>query len=149
MHLTTTADQAAIQREARRFLTSEITRERRLAWDQHPAGHDAEFWQAVARLGWFGYGLPPAYGGAGASLLDLGLLLEECGRAVAPFGIFAAIAGALGLAALGTPGQKREWLPAVARGEKLVTLAVVEADAGRNPAAFTTTVRKRGKGLVL
>src|SRR5213593_3331277 len=114
MHLAATAEQEVVQRAARRFLTAEITRERRLAWDQHPAGHDPEFWRAVARLGWFGYGLPPQYGGAGASLVELGLLVEECGRAVAPFGIFAAIAGGLGLAALGAPAQKREWLPGVA-----------------------------------
>ena len=149
MHLAPTEEQQVVQQEARRFLAAEVTRERRLAWDRHPAGHDPAFWQAVARLGWFGYGLPPAYGGEGASLVDLGLLVEECGRAVAPFGIFAAIAGGLALAALGTPAQKRAWLPAMARGEKLVTLAVAEVAASSSPAAFTTTVRRRGKTLVL
>lgn len=102
MQLALTEDQQAIQQEARRFLEAEVTRERRVAWDQNASGHDAEFWQAVGRLGWFGWALPEAHGGHGASLLDLGLLLEECGRAVAPFGIFAAIAGGLGLSALGT-----------------------------------------------
>lgn len=149
MHLAPTEEQQVIQREARRFLAAELTRECRLAWDRHPAGHDPEFWQAVAGLGWFGYGLPAAYGGQGASLVDLGLLVEECGRAAAPFGIFAAIAGGLGLAALGSPAQRRAWLPAVARGEKLVTLAVAEAGASTNPVAFTTTIRRRGKTLVL
>src|SRR5436309_11687466 len=149
MQLGPSEAQQAIQQEARRFLATEISRERRLAWDGMPEGHDSTFWQAVAGLGWFGYGIPEAHGGQGASLLDLGLLVEECGRAVAPFGIFAAIAGALGLAALGAPAQKREWLPGVASGEKVVTLAVAEAGASQNPAAFTTTVRRRGKGLVL
>ena len=91
MHLALTDEQQAIQQEARRFLAGEITRERRLAWDATPEGHDAAFWDAVARLGWFGFGLPEAYGGQGASLVDLGLLLEECGRAAAPFGLFAAM----------------------------------------------------------
>ena len=149
MYLAPTEEQKAIQQEARRFLTAELTRERRLAWDKTPEGHDPAFWQAVGRLGWFGYGLPEAYGGQGASLLELGLLVEECGRAAAPFGIFAAIAGGLGLAALGTPAQKREWLPEVARGEKLVALGVAEADAASNPAAFGTMLRRRGKQLRL
>ena len=149
MHLAPTDEQVAIQQEARRVLATEITRERRQVWDGLPAGYDPEFWQAVARLGWLGYGLPEAYGGGGASLVDLGLLVEECGRAAAPFGIFAAIAGGLGLAALGTPAQKKAWLPAVARGEKLVTLAVAERDAASNPAAFTTTARRRGKQVVV
>jgi len=149
MDLSPSEDQQAIQREARRFLAAEITRERRLAWDRTPEGHDPAFWQAVAGLGWFGYALPVAYGGQGASLLDLGLLVEELGRGVAPFGIFAALAGGLGLAALGTPRQKREWLPAVARGEKLVTLAVAEEAAWHDPVAFATTVQRRGRTLHL
>ena len=149
MDLALTADQQVIQNEARRFLTAEITRERRLAWDQTAAGHDPGFWRAVAELGWFGYALPETLGGQGASLLDLGLLVEECGRAVAPFGIFAAMAGGLALGALGTPAQKREWLPAVARGEKLVTLALAEERAVANPAAFATAIRRRGKQLRL
>src|SRR5262249_48906500 len=106
MQLAPTEEQQAIQQEARRFLTAETKRERRLAWDGEPAGHDAAFWQAVGRLGWLGYGLPSEYGGEGASLVDLGLLVEECGRAAAPFAIFAALAGGLGLAALGTAAQK-------------------------------------------
>ncbi len=149
MDLSASEAQQAAQESARRFLAAEITRERRLAWDRSAEGHDPAFWQAVARLGWLGYGLPEAYGGQGASLPDLGLLVEELGRAVAPFGVFAGIAGGLALAALGTPRQKREWLPAVARGEKLVGLAVAEERASRSPAAFTTTLRRRGRTLRL
>jgi alkylation response protein AidB-like acyl-CoA dehydrogenase len=149
MHLAPTDEQQAIQREARRFLAAEITRERRAAWDQTPAGYDPAFWDAVARLGWLGYGLPTAHGGQGASLLELGLLMEECGRAVAPFGIFAAVAGGLAVAALGTPAQRRTWLPGLARGERLMALAVAELDASDDPGAFKTTVRRRGRRLVL
>jgi len=144
-----TPDQQAVQAAARRFLAAEITRERRRAWDATPEGHDDAFWQAVARLGWFGYGLPREYGGEGASFLDLALLVEECGRFVAPFGIFATIAGGLALAALGTAAQKRDWLPGIARGERRVTLAVAEEGAVANPAAFRTTVRARGRRLVV
>ncbi len=149
MRLAPTEEQEAVQQAARRFLASEISRERRLAWDQAAEGFDPTFWKAVSGLGWFGYGLPAAFGGQGASLLDVGLLIEELGRAVAPFGVFAAIAGGLGLAALGSAAQKRAWLPAVARGERLVTLAVAEAGASENPAAFTTVLRRVGRGFRL
>jgi alkylation response protein AidB-like acyl-CoA dehydrogenase len=149
MDLAPTAEQQVIQSEARRILAAEITRERRLEWDRAAEGHDPKFWRTVAELGWLGYGLAEASGGEGGTLLDLGLLMEECGRAVAPFGIFAAIAGGLALDALGRPAQKRAWLPLVARGEKLVTLAVAEAHAVANPAAFATTLRRRGRRLEL
>jgi alkylation response protein AidB-like acyl-CoA dehydrogenase len=149
MHLAPTAEQQVVPTQARKFLAAEITRERRLEWDKTVAGHDDAFWKAVSDLGWFGYVVPEAYGGHGASLLDLGLLVEECGRAVAPFGIFASFTGSLALVTLGNAAQKRAWLPAIARGERLVTLAVAERDAARNPQAFSTVVRRRGKQLVL
>jgi alkylation response protein AidB-like acyl-CoA dehydrogenase len=91
--------------------------------------------------------IPEQYGGQGASLLDLGLLVEECGRAVAPFGIFASFAGSVALNMLGSAAQKRAWLPAIARGEKLVTLALDERDAARDPRAFKTTLARRGTRL--
>jgi len=145
MDLAPTDAQLAIQQESRRFLEAEITRERRLTWDRTPEGHDAEFWRAVGQLGWLGFAVPEAVGGQGASLLDLGILLEECGRAVAPFGIFAAVAGGLALDALGSEAQRRAWLPAVARGERLIGLAVAERDAVLEPTALTTTlVRQDG-----
>jgi alkylation response protein AidB-like acyl-CoA dehydrogenase len=149
VNLAPTDAQQAIQQEARRFLEAEITRERRLGWDRTAEGFDPEFWRAVAGLGWFGWGLPEAYGGHGASLLELGLLVEECGHAAAPLGLFATMLGGLALAALGTPAQKRAWLPAVARGERLVTLALSEAEAALEPTAFTTTLRRRGQKLRL
>jgi alkylation response protein AidB-like acyl-CoA dehydrogenase len=149
MHLAPTVEQQVVPAEARKFLTAEITRERRLEWDKAPAGHDDAFWRSVSDLGWFGYAIPEVYGGQGASLLDLGLLVEECGRAVAPFGIFASFCGSLALGALGSAAQKRAWLPAIARGERLLTLAVAERDAVRNPRVFSTVVRRRGKQLVL
>ena len=149
MDFGTGVDQQAVQAAARRFLAAEITRERRRAWETTAEGHDAEFWSGVAQLGWFGYGLPREYGGEGASLLELGLLLEECGRFVAPFAIFSTIAGGLGVAALGTVAQKRDWLPLIARGESRVALAVAEKAAAANPSAFQTTVRSRRQGFVV
>jgi alkylation response protein AidB-like acyl-CoA dehydrogenase len=149
MHLAPTDEQRVVPDAARKFLQAEITRERRLEWDKTEHGHDPAFWNAVAGLGWFGYAIPEQYGGQGASLLDLGLLIEECGRAVAPFGIFASFAGSVALNMLGTVAQKREWLPAIARGEKLLTFALEERDAARDPRAFKTTLARRARGLVL
>jgi alkylation response protein AidB-like acyl-CoA dehydrogenase len=149
MDLAPTPEQRAVQSEARRFLAGELGRERLAAFDAEPAGYDASFWRAVCRLGWLGFGLPVAYGGQGASLLEVGLLLEECGRAAAPHALFAAMTGGLALDALGTPAQKRAWLPAVAAGERQVTLALAERDAVADPRAFATVLRRRGKQLVL
>ena len=149
MFLAPTSDQLEIQAQAGRFLQAQLTRERRLAWDAMPAGHDDDFWKAVADLGWFGYGLPASVGGQGASVLEVGLLLEACGRYVAPFGIFSAVCGGLALSALGSAAQKKQWLPAVARGERQLALAVNETAATRNPTAFATVVKRRAGTLRL
>jgi len=149
MHLAPTAEQQVVPAEARKFLTAEITRERRLEWDATAAGYDPAFWKAVSDLGWFGYAIPEAFGGQGASFLDLGLLIEECGRAVAPFGLFASFSGSWALTTLASAAQKRAWLPVIATGERLVTLAVAERDAALDPKAFTTVVRRQGKKLRL
>ena len=149
MHLAPTDEQQVVPAAARRFLATEITRERRLEWDKTEHGHDPAFWKAVADLGWFGYAIPETSGGQGASLIDLGLLVEECGRAVAPFGIFADLCGSMALAALGSAAQKRAWLPGIASGEKLVTLAFDESQAARTPSAYRTVLSRRGKQLRL
>jgi len=149
MYLAPTDEQQVVPQAARAFLAAEISRERRVEWDKTDAGHDPAFWKAVSDLGWFGYAIPEAMGGQGASLLELGLLVEECGRAVAPFGVFASFCGSLALTRLGSAAQKRAWLPAIATGAKLVTLAFAERDAAREPSAFRTVLSRRGKQLRL
>lgn len=149
MNLAPTDEQRAVMETARRLLARELTRERREVLDATPSGVDAGLWNAVADAGWLGFALPERFGGQGASLLDLGLLLEECGRAAAPGAVLAAIAGGLALEALGTMAQKREWLPRIVSGEAIVTVAVAERDAEDEPAAFRTQIRRRGKKVTL
>ncbi len=149
MHLAPSDEQRAVQEAARRFLAAEVTRERRLAWDATAEGYDAALWRDVARLGWFGWGVPEADGGQGASFVDVALLVEECGRAVVPFAVLNQIGMGIALAALATPAQRAAWLPRLARGEAQVGLAVAETDAVANPAAFRTTIARRGAALRL
>jgi alkylation response protein AidB-like acyl-CoA dehydrogenase len=139
-------EQQAIQRQARRFSPRDHARAALGGSDGR--GHDAAFWSAVAELGGSG-SAAGIFGGQGASLLDLGLLLEECGRAVAPLGVFAAASGVLALDLLGTEAQRREWLPAIARGARLVTLAVAERGATLEPSAFETVITRHGDTLRL
>jgi alkylation response protein AidB-like acyl-CoA dehydrogenase len=149
MHLAPTAEQQTIPQEARRFLAAEITRERRLEWDKTAEAYDPAFWRAISELGWLGYAIPTAFGGQGASLLDLGLLVEECGRAVAPMALLASFCGSLAIDRLRELRAEARLAPATTRGAELVTLAIAGADAALDPAAFETTVARRGKQLVV
>jgi len=140
LELNPTPEERELQDGARRFLGKEITRERLLAWDRTAEGYDPSFWRAVSELGWIGFSLPESLGGGGAPLLDLALLLEECGRAIAPSAIHSAIVGARAIALLGGD-RARALVPSLAKGERQVTLALYEPDGGRAVTKGHTRIR--------
>jgi len=112
---------------ARAFLRQHCSPElvQRLALDAH--GFDETLWRRMAELGWPGLLIPLELGGSGGSLLDVILLTEEMGRVAlpAPFVPSAVVATSLLLAA-GSPAQQKRLLPALAAGERVATLALVE-----------------------
>jgi len=91
---------------------------------------DAVWAQLAGQLGLHGIAVPTRYGGAGYGPIELGIVLEEMGRAllVAPFFATVALAGQA-LAASGDEAAKQRWLPGIADGSLTATLAVAE-DAG-------------------
>ena len=112
---------------AREFLAKHCPIElaQRLALDRD--GLDRALWRQMAELGWTGLLAPPALGGSGGSLLDLVLLVEEMGRAClpGPFIPSAVIATTLAMRAT-TDAQRERLLPALASGERIATVALVE-----------------------
>ncbi|MFE0370156.1 acyl-CoA dehydrogenase family protein [Streptomyces tendae] len=114
----------------------------------HPHSLDAEdntrLWQAAAKLGYIGVNLPEAYGGGGAGITELSLVLEELGAAGQPLLMMIvspAICGTV-IARFGTEEQKREWLPPLADGTRLMAFGITEPDAGSNSHRITTTARR-------
>ena len=88
---------------------------------------DAAPWRAMAELGWPGLLIPPELGGSDGSLLDVILLVEEMGRGAAagPFVPSAVVATSLLLRA-GTLDQRKRFLPAMATGERILSLALLD-----------------------
>ncbi|MFD7057803.1 acyl-CoA dehydrogenase family protein [Streptomyces sp. NPDC059906] len=114
----------------------------------HPHTTGAEdntrLWQAAAKLGYIGVNLPEAYGGGGAGITELALVLEELGAAGNPLLMMIvspAICGTV-IARFGTEEQKREWLPPLADGTRLMAFGITEPDAGSNSHRITTTARR-------
>src|SRR5947208_6838795 len=91
-------------------------------------GVDDALWRRMAELGWQGLLVPADFGGSDGSLLDVILLTEEIGRAVAP-GPFvpSAVVATAALLAAGTADQKKRLLPAMAAGERIVGVALASA----------------------
>ncbi|MFF7554583.1 acyl-CoA dehydrogenase family protein [Streptomyces olivaceus] len=108
-------------------------------------------WQAAAKLGYIGVNLPEAYGGGGAGITELALVLEELGAAGSPLLMMIvspAICGTV-IARFGTEEQKREWLPRLADGTRLMAFGITEPDAGSNSHRLTTTARRDGTDWIL
>lgn len=123
-------EQQMLKKSARDFLEKECPKAlvRELAQDEK--GYSPELWRKMAELGWQGLVLPADYGGAGGSFLDLVILLEEMGRALLPSPFFATVVlGGLSILEAGSKEQKEKYLPHVARGDMLLTLALAEPGA--------------------
>src|SRR5690606_21390331 len=95
---------------------------RRLITDNAP--WDKALWTSFAELGFLGAAIPEEYGGVGLGASDLCVIAEEVGRAVAPIPFFSSIClAAEAILLAGTEAQKAEWLPKLASGEVVATLA--------------------------
>jgi alkylation response protein AidB-like acyl-CoA dehydrogenase len=91
-------------------------------------GFPRALYRQMAQLGWMGLAVPEAYGGAGMTLLDLALLLEQLGRALVPGPFFSsAVLATPAILQGGSSAQKKEWLPRLATGEASA-LAWLESD---------------------
>jgi 3-oxocholest-4-en-26-oyl-CoA dehydrogenase beta subunit len=108
----------------------------RLALDER--GFDEALWRRMAELGWLGLAIPEEFGGSGGSALDMMLLVEEMGRAglPGPFVTSAVVGTALVLSG-GRHGPHLGLLPAMAAGDCIVTLALMEASTDVDPWTVT------------
>ena len=124
-------EQAAIKQAGRLFLASryDMRKVRELA---ETGNYDASLWTELAALGWTGLAIDEEFGGQGLGMVELAVLLEEFGYAVAPSPFLSTVAAGLVIQGAGSDEQKRRWLPALASGEQTATVAVV----GRNDTAL-------------
>jgi 3-oxochol-4-en-24-oyl-CoA dehydrogenase len=82
------------------------------------------FWPQLVELGWLGLHLPEEYGGQGAELLELGVVVEQMGRHVAPGPFITTVLASAVIEAVGSAEQKSEYLPLLATGALLGTVSV-------------------------
>jgi alkylation response protein AidB-like acyl-CoA dehydrogenase len=116
-----------------------------------PEGHDPALQHTFAEAGWLGLLVPEEHGGAGLSLLDAAVLLEEMGRACVPGPYLISSVGAvLALREAGTAAQQARWLPGIASGECVATLAILEGPEPRlDGAGIAERATRRGGGHLL
>jgi alkylation response protein AidB-like acyl-CoA dehydrogenase len=97
-------------------------------------------WKGLAEMGVAGLAVPEEHGGAGLEILDLALVSEELGRAALPGPFLGHALASLALVLGGSDAQKARWLPELASGERVGTVAWAEDGHGFDASALETTV---------
>ncbi len=143
-------EQAMLKTSARDFLENECPKKLVRDMMDDPTGYSPELWKKMADLGWQGLIFPEQYGGVGMTFLDLAVLLEEMGRALVPgpFVPTVLLAGQPILAA-GTEEQKQRFLPKIASGEMVMTLALMEENGGMEASDISVKATAAGGGFTI
>ncbi len=113
--------------------------------------HTTELWSEAGKLGFIGVNLPEEYGGGGAGMYELSLVMEEMAAAGSPLLMMVvspAINGTI-ISRFGTEEQKLRWIPGIADGSITMAFAITEPDAGSNSHRITTTARRDGSEWIL
>ncbi len=134
-------DQKQLRDQARRFLADRCSPAAVRAVLEGEQSFDAELWKGLGEMGFLGAAIPEAYGGVGLGHLELCVIAEELGRALAPVPMTSSIyqaAEALMLA--GSEEQKQAWLPKLASGEAIGTMALAEGMGRATEKSIKATV---------
>ncbi len=151
MSLALSEEQELLKSTAREFVLEHapVKELRKLRDAQDPVGFSRALWMQMGELGWAGIVLPEDLGGAGLGFAELGIVLEECGRTLAatPLVSTTLLAGNALLLG-GNEMQKKEILPAVAKAERVLALALQEG-AHHAPYAVATRAEASSNGYRL
>ncbi|MFB7718291.1 MULTISPECIES: acyl-CoA dehydrogenase family protein [unclassified Nocardia] len=110
-----------------------------------------ELWAELGAAGMLGVHLPEEYGGGGAGLAELAVVIDELAAHGIPLlltVISPAICGSI-VAAHGSPQMKRQWLPKLADGTAKMAFCLTEPDSGSNSHAVKTTARRDGEDWII
>jgi alkylation response protein AidB-like acyl-CoA dehydrogenase len=127
-------DQKQLRDQARRFLAEKCPPRAVREVLDGKATYDKALWKGLAEMGFLGVAIPEEFGGAGAGHLELCVIAEEMGRALAPVPFSSTVyLAAEALLLAGSDDQKKKWLPLVASGEAIGTLALFEGSGNPSP----------------
>jgi alkylation response protein AidB-like acyl-CoA dehydrogenase len=150
MDISLSEEQELLQGSARDFLQQECPIRLVRAMEDDEQGYDLSLWKQMADLGWLGLVLPEEHGGAGGTMMDLAVLLEEFGRALVP-GPFipTVVQTGLPLVWAGSDQQRRDYLPRLIQGERIGTMAWHEPSATSAPWGIETMATAQGEDYLL
>jgi alkylation response protein AidB-like acyl-CoA dehydrogenase len=149
MYFDFSKEQYLARDSAREFLAERLPASRLRQLLDTDTGFDRELWRGLAELGWTSVLVPEAHGGLDLGFLDLALLCEEGGRALLPAPLVeTAVMLPIALEA-GSAAQRDRWLPRIATGDVVATVALAGREGFPLPAGIDVRARPDGAGFVL
>ncbi len=150
MDIAFTEEQEMLKKAASDFLAAECPKKLVRELEESEKGYSPEVWKKMAGLGWQGMVIPEQYDGMGMTFQDLTILLEQMGRNILP-GPFipTVVEGAIPILDAGSEEQKKEFLPRVAKGELILTMAYLEPKGIRDASGITLKASAAGENFVL
>jgi len=146
-----TEEQSMIRDGAKAWVQekSPVTAFRKMRDSGNEDGFDKAAWAEMAEMGWAGILIPEEFGGTGLGYLTLGLVLEETGRTLTASPLVStALTATTALLLGGSDAQKKAWLPKIAEGKTIATLAVDEGPH-HAPDRVAMKATKAGSGYKL
>jgi alkylation response protein AidB-like acyl-CoA dehydrogenase len=139
-------EQVELRELAREILEAEVTLDHLKEIESGREWFSAQLWSKLAEANLLGLAIPEVLGGMGFGIFELCVLLQEVGRSVAPIPAMPTLVLAgLPIARHGTDAQKERWLEPLARGDCVLTTALVDADSG-DVCAPATRARRDADG---
>jgi alkylation response protein AidB-like acyl-CoA dehydrogenase len=149
MYFDLTDEQQAIKSTAHDFLAARYRSERIRELAESENGFEQSDWDEMAELGWTGLALPEEWGGQGLGIVELAVLFEEMGYALAPSPLFSTTIAGLALSFCGSDDQRERFLRPLAEGKLRGTPALWDAGTPATIGSFTMEARPDGEGVVL
>ncbi|MEC8958994.1 MAG: acyl-CoA dehydrogenase family protein [Chloroflexota bacterium] len=139
--------QQMLKTSAQDFLSRECPLTLVREMEEDSRGFTDELWRQMVGLGWTGVAFPEQYGGTGGNFADLGVLLEEIGRSLAPSPFFSTVVlGGMTVLDAGSDAQKDELISRICAGTIIMTMAVSEDSATYEPWGIKATANQKGGG---
>ena len=149
MDLRFTEAQEILRKAARDFLTTECPKTLVRELEKSEKGYSPELWKKIAELGWVSLVIPEQYEGIGYTFQDLTVLLEEVGRNILPGPLIPTVISTFSIVEGGTEEQKKEFLPKIASGDLILTLALIEAEGTFDASGIALKATAKGEDFVL
>jgi alkylation response protein AidB-like acyl-CoA dehydrogenase len=150
MDLALSEEQEMLKKTAQDFLENKCPKALVREMEKDEKGYSPQLWHEMAELGWMGLVIPEKYGGMGMKFLDLVILIEEMGKFLLPGPFLPTVVYCgLPIAAYGTEEQKQEFLPKIAGGNIIMTLALTEPSANIEVEGIETKAAADGSDYVL